>query len=114
MEELRPRLFRFAGAVIMQQILSKRTMVCATGVNRTPNPNSARSHLCQPDPARGIFGRVGLTLLGTVLLSQLASAVPSFDPFADATANGGTSYAVGGTLTNQFNPALFTPWYSRG
>jgi hypothetical protein len=40
--------------------------------------------------------------------------LPSFDPFADATANGGTSYAVGSTLTNQFNPALFSPWYQRG
>ena len=40
--------------------------------------------------------------------------MPLFDPFADATASGGTSYAVGSTLTNQFNPALFIPWYSRG
>ena len=53
-------------------------------------------------------------LLAPALLSQLALALPSFDPFADATASGGTSYSVGSTLTNQFNPALFTPWYQRG
>ncbi|HVM48324.1 MAG TPA: immunoglobulin domain-containing protein [Candidatus Acidoferrum sp.] len=49
-----------------------------------------------------------------LLLSPLAFALPSFDPFADATASGGTSYAVGSTLTNQFNPALYSAWYSRG
>jgi len=55
-----------------------------------------------------------LILLAFFLVSLRTSALPSFDPFADATANGGTSYTVGSTLTNQFNPALFAPWYSRG
>src|SRR6266576_6229179 len=55
-----------------------------------------------------------LILLTFFLVSLRTSALPSFDPFADATAKGGTSYTVGGTLTNQFNPALFAPWYSRG
>jgi hypothetical protein len=49
-----------------------------------------------------------------LLVTQLGLALPSFDPFADATAVGGTSYAVGSTLTNQFNPALFAAWYQRG
>jgi len=49
-----------------------------------------------------------------MLVSQLTLALPSFDPFADATASGGTSYSVGSDLTNQFNRALFGPWYARG
>ena len=53
-------------------------------------------------------------LLAAAFFSQLTLALPNFDPFADATASGGTSYSAGSTLTNQFNPALFTPWYMRG
>jgi hypothetical protein len=50
-------------------------------------------------------------LIGTV---GPVLALPIFDPFADATANGGTSYTLGTALTNQFNRALFSPWYPRG
>jgi hypothetical protein len=53
-----------------------------------------------------------LLLSGCIL--QPASALPSFDPFADATLVGGSGYEVGGALTNQFNPTLFSAWYSRG
>src|SRR5215207_1302120 len=53
-----------------------------------------------------------LLLSGCVL--QQAAALPSFDPFADATALGGTGYDVGGPLTNHFNPTLLSAWYSRG
>lgn len=41
-------------------------------------------------------------------------AVPSFDPFANATGNGGTGYEVGGNLVGQYNSTLFGPWYLRG
>jgi hypothetical protein len=80
----------------------------------SPGSHQPHSQVCQPDLQRGIYSRAGVAALATVLLCQLASALPSFEPFADATANGGTSYAVGSTLTNQFNPTLFSPWYSRG
>src|SRR5207245_8558346 len=53
-------------------------------------------------------------LLSLSMSLNHALALPSFDPFADATASGGTSYTAGNTLTNQFNPALFTAWYQRG
>lgn len=55
-----------------------------------------------------------LFLFPVFLVSGSAWAVPSFDPFANATANGGTSYGIGSTLTNQFNNTLSSPWYSRG
>jgi hypothetical protein len=55
-----------------------------------------------------------LFLLSLAVSLDCALALPSFDSFADATASGGTSYAVGSTLTNQFNPALFSAWYQRG
>ena len=68
----------------------------------------------QADPHPSPQMRNLLILLAFFFVSLRTSALPSFDPFADATANGGTSYTVGSTLTNQFNPALFAPWYSRG
>ena len=80
----------------------------------TSTSNSPRSLPCCSNPPRGSLGTAGLIVLALAFASQLALAVPLFDPFADATASGGTSYAVGSTLTNQFNPALFIPWYSRG
>src|SRR5689334_13620941 len=55
-----------------------------------------------------------LLLFTLSLVVEQCFAVPSFDPFADATANGGTSYSIGSTLTNQFNNTLFSAWYSRG
>jgi len=57
-----------------------------------------------------------LILLGlfVFLVIEKASGVPFFDPFADATANGGTSYATGANLIGQSNKTLFTAWYSRG
>jgi hypothetical protein len=53
-------------------------------------------------------------LLGSLLACHHAFALPSFDPFADATANGGTTYVAGDALTNQSNPSLFSPWFPRG
>src|SRR5258706_5606909 len=57
-----------------------------------------------------------LILLGlfVFLVIEKASGVPFFDPFADATPNGGSSYAVGANLIGQSNKTLFLPWYSRG
>jgi hypothetical protein len=47
------------------------------------------------------------TLAAVVFVAALnsASALPNFDPFADATANGGTSYAVGNGLAPNTNNA---------
>jgi hypothetical protein len=91
-----------------------RTKVCATTKDHTFASHSLRGFPCQPNPARGSLGTAGLIVLALAFASQLALAVPLFDPFADATASGGTSYAVGSTVTNQFNPALFNAWYQRG
>src|SRR5215212_10210453 len=55
-----------------------------------------------------------LMLLGCLFACHQALALPSFDPFADATANGGTTYSAGDALTNQFNPSLFSAWFPRG
>ena len=46
-----------------------------------------------------------------VLWLERAPAAVCFDPFADATAGGGTSYAVGGFLFQQVN-SLGTTWYA--
>ncbi len=89
-------------------------MVCADGANGTPNPQPAGNYLCRSKSSRGSLLGAITSLLGAILLPQLALAVPSFDPFADATGSGGTSYGVGIALTNQFNRALFGPWYARG
>jgi hypothetical protein len=43
-----------------------------------------------------------------------ALALPSYEPFADSTAAGGTSYSMGGNLVGQNNPTLFSAWYTRG
>jgi hypothetical protein len=53
-------------------------------------------------------------VLSTLAAIQSANAVPSFEPFADATASGGTSYAIGSNLAGQYNSTLFGPWYIRG
>lgn len=55
-----------------------------------------------------------LILFSLYVIGGSASALPSFDPFADATDNGGTSYGVGDNLIGQNNSTLFSPWYSRG
>src|SRR5207248_5460089 len=55
-----------------------------------------------------------LIVFSLYLICDRSTAAPSFDPFADATAAGGTSYSIGAALTNQFNPTLFSAWYSRG
>jgi hypothetical protein len=54
-----------------------------------------------------------LIVLG-LLVSLHVLAVPIFDPFADATTSGGSSYAVGSNLVGQTNSTLFSAWYSRG
>ena len=54
-----------------------------------------------------------LVLLFASLACQ-GLAVPSYDPFADATGSGGTSYAVGSNLVGQYNRTLFGPWFLRG
>ena len=43
-----------------------------------------------------------------------ALAVPSFDPFADATGSGGTAYTPGANLVGQNNNTLPSAWYLRG
>jgi hypothetical protein len=53
-------------------------------------------------------------LLSLILPLDHVSALPIFEPFADATASGGSSYNVGGALTNQINQTLFSAWYPRG
>jgi len=53
-------------------------------------------------------------LLLMLFVLNTALAVPSFDPFADSTATGGTSYSVGANLVGQNNSTLFSPWYTRG
>lgn len=55
-----------------------------------------------------------LLVLAAILGINSASAVPSFDPFADATSTGGTSYAIGSDLVGQNNSSLFGAWYLRG
>jgi len=52
-----------------------------------------------------------LFLLPLSLALERAPAAACFDPFADATADGGTSYAVGSFLLKQVN-GLGTIWYS--
>lgn len=55
-----------------------------------------------------------ITSLSLILALGNASALPSFDPFADATANGGTSYDIDSNLIGQNNSTFFSAWYSRG
>ena len=98
----------------MRRMWTIGTKSCAAGAHVTLTSNQLRSLPCRPSTAHGFGGKVLLILILPLFLSQLALALPSFDPFADATASGGTSYAVGNTLTNQFNPALFSAWYQRG
>jgi hypothetical protein len=54
-----------------------------------------------------------LAVSGFCLVVQCVSALPILDPFADATANGGTSYAVGTALTNNALTAVST-WNTLG
>src|ERR1035438_7410067 len=49
-------------------------------------------------------------LLGYASVASTFPAFPAFDPFTDATAGGGTSYAVGSTLAGQTN-AMGQYWY---
>lgn len=55
-----------------------------------------------------------LILLSLCFAAGSAFALPIFDPFADASGSGGTSYAVGANLIGQNNSTLASPWYSRG
>ncbi len=55
-----------------------------------------------------------LLLLPLYLINPGASALPSFDPFADASGSGGTTYTPGSNLVGQNNNTLFGPWYLRG
>ena len=52
-----------------------------------------------------------LLLLALSLAAERAPAEACFDPFADATADGGTTYAVGSFLFHQVN-GLGTTWYA--
>lgn len=55
-----------------------------------------------------------LILVSTVLALNHASALPTYEPFADATSvSGGTSYSIGSPLANQTN-ALLQGWGSLG
>ena len=60
------------------------------------------------------FASIRSLVLLLACLAYQAFAVPSYDPFADASGSGGTSYAVGSTLVGQYNSFLFGPWYVRG
>lgn len=53
-------------------------------------------------------------LLCLCLLGGRSLAVPGYDPFAAATDDGGTAYAVDDYLVGQYNPTLSGPWYVRG
>jgi hypothetical protein len=70
--------------------------------------------VCANRAYRPAYRPLWLLLLPMLLAACSACALPLFDPFADATASGGTSYTVGSTVTNQYNPALFNAWYQRG
>ena len=50
-------------------------------------------------------------LLGYASVASTFPAFPAYDPFTDATASGGTSYAVGSTLAGQTN-AMGQYWYA--
>jgi hypothetical protein len=53
--------------------------------------------------------------LAAVAMIRGALALPNFDPFANSTNTGGTTYDVGEALTNQFNNVTITnAWYLRG
>ncbi len=58
------------------------------------------------------FRNLLLLLISWVLVQQPASALPFFDPFADASANGGSSYTIGSPLAGQTNAG--NPWVSVG
>ena len=55
--------------------------------------------------------KILLFALSLVLATARAPAEACFDPFADATVDGGTSYAVGGFLFKQVN-SLGTTWFA--
>ncbi len=95
-------------------IWTTRTMVCANNAPISTNPALGGQRGRPVNSTRAFPMKALMLLLPVFLLAYCASAVPIFDPFADATASGGTSYAVDSTLTNQFSPALFTPWFGRG
>jgi hypothetical protein len=54
-----------------------------------------------------------LLLTSTSLFCASAFAFPDYEPFADSTGSGGTSYATGSILTNQIN-ASGRAWYQAG
>lgn len=54
-----------------------------------------------------------LVLLSLFLVFHRASALPNFDPFADATANGGTTYTTNTPLAGQIN-VTGSPWNTLG
>jgi len=49
-----------------------------------------------------------------LLVLNNALGLPSYEPVADSTATGGTSYSVGANLVGQNNTTLFSAWYIRG
>jgi hypothetical protein len=83
----------------MRLLLSKSTMVCAKGRNETPfsrfpiftaffNPHQLMKKL--------------LVLLSLVVALHRVSAVSDYEPFANATTNGGSPYTVGLPLCSGF------------
>ncbi len=54
---------------------------------------------------------LALTLIG--MFTASVSALPLYDPFADATGSGGTSYAVGANLVGQTDAAAHS-WFGAG
>lgn len=57
--------------------------------------------------------KVILLLTPVCLFTASAFALPDYEPFADATASGGTGYTTGSILTNQVN-AQGQAWYQAG
>jgi len=57
--------------------------------------------------------KTSFALIALGMVTASAYALPDYDPFADATASGGTSYAVGSALVGQTN-AQGQAWYQAG
>ncbi|HSU54482.1 MAG TPA: hypothetical protein VLT36_10510, partial [Candidatus Dormibacteraeota bacterium] len=54
--------------------------------------------------------KILLTLASVFVASASFAAIPVYDPFADATASGGTSYALGAAGWHQTN-SVGDPWF---
>jgi PEP-CTERM motif len=57
--------------------------------------------------------KTSLALIAAGMFTASLYALPDYDPFADATGSGGTSYAVGANLVGQVN-AQGRTWYQAG